>query len=374
MESVFKDDKERIINKPEDITFSTLATGIYLIEVSARAKNEKQLKGTDDEDLRIEIDKRKFPQLTNPNRYFESPAAFNGGTQKGLKKTVYFLISLNQGKHTISLIPDSSGTFLGMNVSKVSEGTSINEFDPKINDQAEDGDRRTWITFIFVDLALGKFTTELVLKRRFIDSDDVKVIVDDTIKRNTRSGKLHKLWYFIASIFSGETQTETFTLNLPTGLHYIEFWADRMPTLKKINFSDLVIEENIENRIRLVAKGYQLDPELMVRVARKESQFDAEAISPVGAKGLFQLTDRTIKQIKTLGYEVNDPFDADQSMVGAMIYFNWLLDRYSSDPEQIEKTLAAWNWGLSKFPIKGPLDYGQMKEETRDFIKYVLNK
>lgn len=238
MESVFKDNKERIISKSEDITFSTPETGIYLIEISARAKSEKQLKATDDEDLRIEIDKKRFPQLTDKERYFDSPASFSGGTQKGLKKTVYFLISLNQGKHTISLIADSSAILLSINISKVPEDMSISEFDPKINDQAEDGDRRAWITFALVDLALSKFSCQLNLKRRFIDSDDVKVIIDGTVKRNL-GNVFRRFWYFIASIFTGENQTETFSVNLPVSLHYIEFWADRIPTLKRISFSGL---------------------------------------------------------------------------------------------------------------------------------------
>lgn len=78
MESIYKDNRERKINKSEDFAFATKTAGIYLIEISARAKGEKQLGGSDDEDMRVEIDKRKFPQNENKNRYFDSPASFSG--------------------------------------------------------------------------------------------------------------------------------------------------------------------------------------------------------------------------------------------------------------------------------------------------------
>lgn len=236
MQLIFEDVKKRKIEKQEDITFSLKHLGIYVVEVSARAKGEKQLGKTDDEDLRIDIDKRRFPQLGNSERYFDSPASLSGGQLKDLKKSVYFLLWLNQGKHTLSLIPDSSATLEKIRVFQFSTNLDTDRITLSLNDQAEDGDRRPWITFVFVDLRLNEFAVTLGLKRRFIDSDDVKVIVDGEVKRNHRS-MLHKLWYFAASILKGETQTEIFQTNLKPGLRYIELWADRMPVLKNIDFA-----------------------------------------------------------------------------------------------------------------------------------------
>lgn len=89
--------------------------------------------------------------------------------------------------------------------------------------------------FVGAELALKSFSVGLTLKRRFIDSDDVKVIVDGEIKRNHRSIS-HKFWYFIAVTFTGEKQSETFPINLSSALHYLEFHADRMPILHNTNF------------------------------------------------------------------------------------------------------------------------------------------
>lgn len=375
MELIYKDNRERKINKAEDVAFTTKTAGIYLIEISARAKGQNQLGGTDDEDLRVEIDKRKFSQVGNSERYFDSPASFSGGSLKGLKKTVYFVLLLNAGKHTISLVPDISATLLKVNIFKISKGSSLNELNLPVDNQAEDGDRRPWITFVLVDLALNKFITELNLKRRFIDSDDVKVIVDGSIKRNNRS-ILHKFWYFIASLVTGEVQSETFITNFSYGLHYLEFWSDRMPKLRQIIFYGLksISTEEIKEKIRTKVKEFNLDSEMIIRLVARESSFNPYALSPKNAKGLFQLTAITIEQIKKLGFRINDPYNVDQNIQGGLVYFNWLYKRYENQENRLEKTLAAWNWGLKYIPVEGSLNFNNLPSETVEFIKFVLRK
>ncbi len=61
MKVIFSDHKEKIIKTSQLIDFNIQSKGIYLIQISAKTKDEKQLGGTDDEDLRVEIDGRKFP-------------------------------------------------------------------------------------------------------------------------------------------------------------------------------------------------------------------------------------------------------------------------------------------------------------------------
>ena len=364
---------EETLKSQKDIYFSTNEDGIYAIKIEARAKSEKQLNGTDDEDLRIEIDKRKFPHLSNPSRLFDSPASFSGGSLKNLRKLVFFIIHLNKAKHTISLIPDISADLKKIEIFELSPESGTAEL--AIDYVAEDGDRRPWITFVLVDIGYKSFSVDLKLKRRLMDSDDVKVIVDGDIKRNTRDS-FRKLWYFIASILTGEDQNEEFIVNLLPSLHYIEFWADRMPTMDTIKFHNLITNtgKTIEEQIRNKAQEYGLDANLMLAVARKESNLDKNAVSPVGAKGIFQLMDITIEQIANLGFEVKDPFDADQNITGGLIYFKWLYDIYTGDEEQLEKTLTAWNWGLNNFSKDRPLDYKSLPEETRNFIKDILSK
>lgn len=375
MKLIFDDQYKRLIKEKEDISFTVESGGLYLIYLSARARGEKQLGSSDDEDLRVEIDGEKFPKLTDQERYFDSPTAFSGGQLHNLKKTVYFLLKLDRGKHIISLVPDISATFETLTVFQTDLVTLPGDLELSPNIQAEDGDRYPWIVFAFVNLAVPSLSVTLTLKRRFLDSDDVKVIIDDTTQKNFRNG-LHKFWYFIASFFTGKTQTATFIPNLPTGLHYVEFWADRMPAFEKITFLGLNSDKGktVVDKIKETAQKFELDPELMVRLAKAESDLNPKATSPVGAKGIFQLMDITIKQIGNLGYEITDPYDPNQNITGGTMYFKWLYEMYEGDRERLEKTLAAWNWGQNNFPKEEPLDYESIPVETRNFIDKVLGK
>lgn len=373
MKAIFSDHKEKIIKTSQLIDLNIQSKGTYLIQVSAKTKDEKQLGGTDDEDLRVEIDGRKFPLLSNQLRYFDSPAAFSGGSTQGLAKVVFIIIWLDTGNHQLNLIPDLAATVIGIDIRQISENSSLSEFNFPLNLTAEDGDRRDWLAFVLVDASLESFTPELVLKRRFIDSDDVKITIDDSIKQ-AHYNKRQKLWYFVASLLRGEQQSKEFKVNLPIGLHYIELAADRTPTLNTISFSSLAfqIPITIQEKIEYRAKQFDLNPKIMLRLAKRESQFDPEATSPVGAKGIYQLTAITIKQIKELGFEITDPYHIDQNIQGGFIYFNWLYKRYEGEKNQIEKTLAAWNYGLAHVPQNETLNFEELPEETKNLIRDVL--
>lgn len=235
MESVFYGKFNRKIKEEFSQELDIADEGLYIIEISARCRSEIQIspKETDDDDLRIEIDGRRFAQFDNPTRYFDSPAAFSGGQLHNLKKTIFFLIYLSRGKHSLTLIPDRKPILEELLVKFV--GDKISSIDLDINNQAEDGDRRPWITFALIDLPLEQIETEIKTKRRFIDSDDVKIIIDGEIKRNLRN-LFRKFWFWMGSYFKGEVQSEKFNTNLKPGLHYIEFHADRIPILYKIRF------------------------------------------------------------------------------------------------------------------------------------------
>ena len=85
------------------------------------------------------------------------------------------------------------------------------------------------------------------------------------------------------------------------------------------------------------ARTYGVDPRLVVAVARRESAFNPNAVSRVGACGLMQLMPATAR---VLG--ISDIFDARQNVFGGTQYLKQLLDTYNGD---IDRTLAAYNAG-----------------------------
>lgn len=241
-------DKPSKIRENTHLDFQIDKPGWYLIEVSARVKGEKQRNNTDDEDLHLEIDNQKFPQLANPNRYLDSPAAFSGGKLHGLQKTVYFLYWLDLGKHTLTLIPDNSAEILKINYGKLNLSNA--QLRLNLNKQAEDGDRRPWLTFVLTNLPLTSFTVTATTQKRYHDSDDLKIIIDgetqshfdlkDHQKPTGFLGKtlswFYRFWYFAGSVLQGEWQTSHFKTNLLKGLHYIELHTDRTPTVESVEF------------------------------------------------------------------------------------------------------------------------------------------
>lgn len=216
---------------------------------------------TDDEDLRVEIDDFKFPKLENPNRYFDSPAAFSGGELHNHLKTVYFVLHLNQGKHTLSLIPDKSALVKKVEVQEMAE---FPNFTLNLEEQAEKGNGRPWMTFVLVGVGLKSFTIKATVNWKFPDGDDIKIVVDGKTKRNWLS-ILHQYWIFASSIFwkifGKETIERTFEENLPkANLHYLEIWVDETPT---VHFIELELETSTEKEAPpAIQKIYQdgIDP------------------------------------------------------------------------------------------------------------------
>ncbi|MDA2922968.1 cell wall hydrolase [Patescibacteria group bacterium AH-259-L07] len=236
---IYQDKTKRTIYNQEKVRFFS-PSGYYLVVITARAKSEKQLGEyvTDDEDLTVKIDNKTFPKLKSKD-LIDSPAAFSGGKLHNLAKTVYFLTFLHGKEHTITLLadkPTNTATFESLEIYRLQELTRKLKLSPHI--QAEDGDRRPWITFVLDNLPLRSLKATITYSKRKHDSDDVKVKIDGKIQTSSLSGIKHFFWKFIGSHLSWEFPTKTRTKRfwpwVPQGLHYIEFDADRMPILHKI--------------------------------------------------------------------------------------------------------------------------------------------
>lgn len=220
-----------------DYIFSVSQDGLYAITLTARCQSGKQIGLRGGEDLRIEIDDLKFrevPALANA-QYQDIPPAWNGTQLKGLSKTVTFLLWLYQGEHIIKFIPRQGASIeKEPGIQLIQDPTSI-KFD--IEEQAEDGDRRPWYTFALINLPLQNLTANVTVGWHPLDSDDIKLIIDNKIKKNNLS-LFHRNWLWSGSIFKKllqkERQEKTFQEDLGKEVHYIEFRADRTPALHKV--------------------------------------------------------------------------------------------------------------------------------------------
>ena len=98
-------------------------------------------------------------------------------------------------------------------------------------------------------------------------------------------------------------------------------------------------ERSFHPIIQEAALRYNIDPALVKAIIMTESQYDPNAISDKGAKGLMQLMPVTAR---SLG--VNDIFNPEQNIQAGVRHFKFLLQQFDGD---IKLALAAYNAGSS---------------------------
>ena len=217
------------ISQPLSFPFQIEKFGVYALEVIARCEAG---------DLRVEIDGAKLREIPPKDKpqYNNIPSSWNGAELKGLTKTIFFITPLNKGAHTLKFVPTEE---VEINSFKVATIDDLQKITWELNTQAEDGDRRPWYAFIFINLPLQSISADASVSWHFFDGDDVKLIIDGQIEKNTQS-RFWKDWVWHATpldLFSGpKRESKTFTKNLQLGTHYVEFWADKSPTLHQISF------------------------------------------------------------------------------------------------------------------------------------------
>ena len=122
------------------------------------------------------------------------------------------------------------------------------------------------------------------------------------------------------------------------------------------------------------------DPFLVAAVAREESLFNPEAVSPVGALGLMQIMPSTAKGIaRELGlvFERESLLEADTSLKFGSWYLGQLLERFNGD---LALTVAGYNAGpnaAARWSKTLPNELDEFVEsipydETRAYTKRVL--
>jgi soluble lytic murein transglycosylase-like protein len=114
-------------------------------------------------------------------------------------------------------------------------------------------------------------------------------------------------------------------------------------------------------QIDSAAKKYGVDPALLAGLVKAESNFNPNAQSGVGAKGLTQLMDATAR-----GLGVTNSFDPAQSLDAGAKFLGGLLKQFKGD-ERL--ALAAYNAGpgaVKKFGGIPPY------EETQRYVPKVL--
>jgi soluble lytic murein transglycosylase-like protein len=112
--------------------------------------------------------------------------------------------------------------------------------------------------------------------------------------------------------------------------------------------------------IDAAAAKYNVDPALLRGLIRQESNFNANATSPAGARGLTQLMPGTAA---ALGVDASVPA---QAIEGGAKYLRQQLDRFGNDPA---KALAAYNAGPGAVQRYGGVP---PFAETQNYVRKVM--
>jgi soluble lytic murein transglycosylase-like protein len=125
----------------------------------------------------------------------------------------------------------------------------------------------------------------------------------------------------------------------------------------------LAAEGDLPSLARAAAERYGLDPELVLAVVGVESNFQAKAVSPKGAKGLMQLMPKTAAELG-----VADAFDPATNIDGGTRHLQALLRMYRGD---VRRALAAYNAGAGAVARHGGVP---PYRETQEYVRKVLRR
>ena len=118
----------------------------------------------------------------------------------------------------------------------------------------------------------------------------------------------------------------------------------------------------LSDTIDEIAQEHGVSPALVKAVIRVESNWNPNAISPMGAVGLMQVLPSTARRVG-----VRNPYDPQSNIRAGVKYLRQLLDMFENDEAL---ALAAYNSGPAKVQKYG--DIPPFKE-TRAFVSRVMH-
>ncbi|MBX7484056.1 lytic transglycosylase domain-containing protein [Qipengyuania sp. 6D47A] len=123
-----------------------------------------------------------------------------------------------------------------------------------------------------------------------------------------------------------------------------------------------LVPEGYKAKVAELSARFDLSPTLIEALVWQESRWRANAVSPVGARGLAQLMPGTARE---LGVDPNDPF---ANLEGGARYLREQLDRFDGD---IEKALAAYNAGPGRVIRAGGIP---RIRETQHYVAAIMGR
>lgn len=151
---------------------------------------------------------------------------------------------------------------------------------------------------------------------------------------------------------------------------YINSISNDNNLLSLIQESNLGAEdgEKITEAVNKYSEIYGVDKSLILAIIKQESNFDKNAVSEAGAKGLMQLMDFNLES-----YGVSNPYDIEENIEAGVKHIKYCLDKFNGN---VEMALMAYNAGEGTMERRGVTsseDLYKMPEETQNYVNKIMN-
>lgn len=227
-----------------ETSFEAETGGLYVIKIAARAKNAKQNKSTDDDDLRIALDGFHFGKYERRKdkiswKGYGTSAAWNGANLKGGTKTIYYFVELDGGEHRIQFFADGQPYIVGMEVFQM-DGLhfELNDLSPEEN--IENSSKGIpWISFVFLGSKIKSMLLDVETKsakeKGGTDGDNLKIVVNGRTLKNPKApnSKKYQNFYFSGNVHQEPVVTiDSDELANPLAFeNAVEIWYDQEPRI-----------------------------------------------------------------------------------------------------------------------------------------------
>ncbi len=144
--------------------------------------------------------------------------------------------------------------------------------------------------------------------------------------------------------------------NIPSSVKYRLFFREN-----KGNSESSRLPDRYDHLLREASERYGVSFPLLKALIKVESNFNPKAVSRAGALGLMQIMPDNIRE-----FNINDPFDPRENIMGGARYLKKMLQRFNGE---LALALAAYNAGPStveRFRTIPPI------KETENYVKKVL--
>lgn len=220
---------------------------------------------------------------------------------------------------------------------------------------------------------------DLIYEALLKDVENEESIVNSFNSNNDKNDESYKI---IQNIYTGQ-KIEDIPLKIRQVVDSNEININNNYT-KNVNLinenyilSNLLKEDNLSieeefNKINEVvdkySEIYNVDKSLILAIIKQESNFNKNAISSAGAKGLMQIMDFNLES-----YGVSNPYDIEENIEAGVKHIKYCLNRFDGN---VEMALMAYNAGEGTMERRGVTstnDLYKMPEETQNYVSKIMS-